>query len=467
MAKSSSKRRKDKTEISPKDEKRQRIVTMQALQELSSDEDDDGALPPESEWSKEALALKAAIEAGTFDAAVTKKDDDEGAPFEEVDLDDDDEDEEDEDEREDDVDSESLEDDKQNVAENDSETDNKEKESEDDDSEIDGDENDEDDEDTEEVTPGGDNTGEVDPGVGVGKDDSDEDDEEEGDSDNEDEDESPNRSSEHQITQGKALHIVAASLAAEKKDWPWAETFDIIPPTPLPFSDKNGEGGTNLGVHDDLQREVAFYDLALEAVLEAKRRCHSAGIPFTRPDDFFAEMVKTDGMSYLLYMDIDIHAYLQISHCRLLFSFIFFIKLVDHMARVKDRLIFESKKIEAVAQRKSNKEQKLRAKETQAHKLAEKAKKKRDHFQEVASYAESAKNQDTAIKSKKRAYADQKYGHGGKRGRFKQNDAQSMNDMSGFNKKQGTFTKKPKTVTKNGAGANRKGKRARDASRSR
>ena len=50
-----------------------------------------------------------------------------------------------------------------------------------------------------------------------------------------------------------------------------------------------------LGIHDDLQREVAFYDVALEAVLEAKVLCHKAGIPFTRPDDFFAEMVKTDG----------------------------------------------------------------------------------------------------------------------------------------------------------------------------
>ena len=136
------------------------------------------------------------------------------------------------------------------------------------------------------------------------------------------------------------------------------------------------------------------------------------------------------------------------------------------MARVKDRLIFESKKIEAVAQRKSNKEQKLRAKEMQAHKLAEKAKKKRDHFQEVATWAESARNQETSIKSKKRAFADQKYGHGGKRGRFKQNDSQSMNDMSSFNKRQGTFVKKPTTI-KNGSGANRKGKRARDASRSR
>ena len=44
------------------------------------------------------------------------------------------------------------------------------------------------------------------------------------------------------------------------------------------------------------------------------------------------------------------------------------------MAKVKDRLIFENKKMEAVAQRKSNREQKLRAKESRTNKLVEKAK---------------------------------------------------------------------------------------------
>jgi hypothetical protein len=42
------------------------------------------------------------------------------------------------------------------------------------------------------------------------------------------------------------------------------------------------------------------------------------------------------------------------------------------MAMVKDRLIFENKKIDAVAQRKSNKEQKLRSKESVQNKVAEK-----------------------------------------------------------------------------------------------
>ncbi|OEU16528.1 eukaryotic rRNA processing, partial [Fragilariopsis cylindrus CCMP1102] len=110
-----------------------------------------------------------------------------------------------------------------------------------------------------------------------------------------------------------------------------------------------------LDIHDDLKREVAFYNTALEAVNLARPKCQEFGIPFSRPEDFFVEMVKTD----------------------------------DHMANVKDRLIFENKKIEAVASRKSSKEQKLRAKESNSNRLAEKAKRKKDHFQEVEEWANS------------------------------------------------------------------------------
>lgn len=148
------------------------------------------------------------------------------------------------------------------------------------------------------------------------------------------------------------------------------------------------------------------------------------------------------------------------------------------MAKVKDRLIFETKKMDAVAQRKSNKEQKLRSKEKRANKLAEKAKRKKDHLKQVDEWAKTAASnrgggladnddyEDFVNKgpNKKRLAADRKWGHGGKRGRFKQNDRKSLDDMSGFNPR-GNFSGGSKT--KKGSGANRKGKRARDAARSR
>lgn len=245
----------------------------------------------------------------------------------------------------------------------------------------------------------------------------------------------------------KALSVVAAEMIAAHAKLPWAERFDIIPETPLPFGENGDPDSNPLDVHDDLKREVAFYKMALEGVHEARKQCKKANVPFSRPDDFFAEMVKTD----------------------------------DHMAKVKDRLIFENKKMEAVAQRKANREQKLRAKESHANKLAEKARRKKEHFQQVEEWANSvARNRGGALQdnvdemylnrgpNKKRQASDRKFGFGGKRGRFKQNDRASMNDMSGFNPR-GNFPGGMKRTAKNkgGSGANRQGKRARDASRSR
>jgi len=141
--------------------------------------------------------------------------------------------------------------------------------------------------------------------------------------------------------------------------------------------------------------------------------------------------------------------------------------------------------MEAVAQRKSNREQKFRAKESHANKLAEKSKRKREHFQEVEEWANSAaKTRGGALRddademflnrnkgpNKKRETADRKFGFGGKKGRFKQNDRASMNDVSAFNPRgnfPGMGTKKTAKSSKGGSGAARTGKRSRDAKRAR
>jgi len=243
------------------------------------------------------------------------------------------------------------------------------------------------------------------------------------------------------ITNPKALDSVTNELEAAKRGLAWAETFDAIPQTPLPFGPDDTDGNP-LDVHDDLKREVAFYNLALEAVHIARKTCEKENISFTRPVDFFAEMVKTD----------------------------------DHMAKVKDRLIFETKKMDAFEQRKSNREQKLRAKEKHAHRLDEKAKSKKTHMKAVEDWAKDAKsnrlgggrvreNDDEYLNKfsgpgQKRMNADKKYGFGGKTGRFKQNDAKAKNDMSGFNPR-GNFSGGQKKSA--AGGSKRKGKRARDA----
>ena len=93
----------------------------------------------------------------------------------------------------------------------------------------------------------------------------------------------------------KALSAVIAELESIHSNLPWAETFVIVPQTPLPFGEHRDPENNPLDIHDDLKREVAFYNNALEAVTLAREKCEEVGLPFSRPEDFFAEMVKTDG----------------------------------------------------------------------------------------------------------------------------------------------------------------------------
>lgn len=99
----------------------------------------------------------------------------------------------------------------------------------------------------------------------------------------------------------KALRSVTTELVMENLALPWPEKFEVVPSTPLPFGQMTDEG-LPIQVHDDLKREVAFYNLALEAVHTARIQCEKLQIPFSRPEDFFAEMVKTDGTFHFLLL---------------------------------------------------------------------------------------------------------------------------------------------------------------------
>lgn len=184
---------------------------------------------------------------------------------------------------------------------------------------------------------------------------------------------------------------------------------------------------------------------------------------------------------------LTLHASLLLSTTILTFE-----QNTDHMAKIKDRLIFETKKIEAVERRKSNKEQTVMAKERAAHRIAEKSKAKKAHMSAVEDWRKSAEQGRGRLAgkvndmdedmdqlhglggpNKKRMNADKRYGFGGRRGRFKQNDPKELNDMSGF-KPRGSFAGGQKTTNTygkgkkgggGGGGAKRPGKRARDARR--
>ena len=109
------------------------------------------------------------------------------------------------------------------------------------------------------------------------------------------------------------------------------------------------------------------------------------------------------------------------------------------------------------------------AKEAQANKAVEKARRKKDQFSSMG--ADTVEDEDRKARllrrgapqaGKKRLAADKKYGYGGKRGRFKQNDKKDLDSISGFNQR-GNFSGGSKGASQP---PKRKGKRARTAARS-
>ena len=69
-------------------------------------------------------------------------------------------------------------------------------------------------------------------------------------------------------------------------------------PSTLPFSATQSvtsrEPVQIKDVEDDLTRELAFYKQSLDAVKEGRERLRKEGVPFARPADYFAEMVKSE-----------------------------------------------------------------------------------------------------------------------------------------------------------------------------
>ena len=73
-------------------------------------------------------------------------------------------------------------------------------------------------------------------------------------------------------------------------------TFSL-PLASLPFHIHQSITSSSLDeidVNDDLNRELAFYKQALDAVQQGRKQLLEEGIPFSRPADYFAEMVKDD-----------------------------------------------------------------------------------------------------------------------------------------------------------------------------
>lgn len=102
-------------------------------------------------------------------------------------------------------------------------------------------------------------------------------------------------------------------------------------------------------VEDDLNRELAFYKQSLSAVKEARSRLKKEGAPFSRPADYFAEMVKSD----------------------------------EHMGKIKQKLIDEAAGKKASAEARKQRDLKKFGKQVQVAKMQERSKEKRETMEKI------------------------------------------------------------------------------------
>ncbi|ESR35003.1 hypothetical protein CICLE_v10006627mg, partial [Citrus x clementina] len=212
-------------------------------------------------------------------------------------------------------------------------------------------------------------------------------------------------------------------------------------------------------VNDDLKREASFYTQALEGTRQAFEKLQSMGLPFLRPADYYAEMVKSDA----------------------------------HMEKVKCRLLSELKEIEEAEERKKAREAKKLAKEIQVQKTKERVKQKKEEIESVKKWRkqrqqsgfagevdngeldlafEGGKSFDRSNKKrpgvspgdrsggkarksgggdggkgktkKNRDFRNSKFGFGGKKSMKKQNTADTTDDLRGFSKGDGVGNKRRK-----------------------
>ncbi|KAK3844035.1 MAG: putative rRNA-processing protein ebp2 [Linnemannia gamsii] len=217
------------------------------------------------------------------------------------------------------------------------------------------------------------------------------------------------------------------------KDIPWSETQSITSTEAVNVVDPD----------DDLNREVAFYNQALEAAIMGRDRIRKEGGVFERPGDYFAEMIKTD----------------------------------DHMAKIRQRLLDENASIEASDRAKAQRELKKFGKKVQTEKRLEREKSKADALDKITALKKKRQGNDNTTKADddfdvalasddeemksyksgdpnskkrssdsthesrgKRSKKDQKFGFGGKKRFGKSNDANSSADVSGFSVKRNKST---------------------------
>lgn len=217
-------------------------------------------------------------------------------------------------------------------------------------------------------------------------------------------------------------------LADFRKNLPWVERLDLTnPPAEDVFSKVEGKvpdaSNGDVNANDDFQREMFFYRQAQATVLEALPLLNKHGIATKRPDDYFAEMAKSD----------------------------------QHMQKIRKKLISKQMIMEKSEKAKKLREQRKFGKKVQIEVMQKRQKEKKAMMTAVKKYQkgmtdkldfldgdkksgkDSSQGSKKALNKKgpnsKRKYKDQKFGFGGKKSGKKWNTKESYNDVSSFRAK--------------------------------
>ncbi|KAI9506148.1 RRNA processing protein [Coemansia spiralis] len=224
-------------------------------------------------------------------------------------------------------------------------------------------------------------------------------------------------------------HKAALTTLVEEisqKNIEWIQRCDITSAEPLVVEK----------VEDDLDRELKFYQQALGAVIEGKKQILKAGVPFSRPEDYFAEMVKSD----------------------------------SHMAKIRQKLLDQQKSIQNAEEAKKQRELRKYGKKIQQEKIKEREDQKKAALDKIATIKKRLRSgdigegddfdidvdseEDSRAKSgpskkgkngkplpnKKRQMKNAKFGFGGKKRDLKKNTTESTDDMRGFSVKRNKST---------------------------
>ncbi|GAA5881730.1 hypothetical protein JCM16303_006428 [Sporobolomyces ruberrimus] len=144
-----------------------------------------------------------------------------------------------------------------------------------------------------------------------------------------------------------ALERVLASIQLKTN---FFDTLTLVNPTPLNVPDAS----------NDLERELEFYKQSLWAATHAENLFTKSNLPFHRPVDYFAEMVKTD----------------------------------DHMSKIRQSLLDEQAGMKASEEARKLRELKKFGKKVQVEKIREREKEKKAVGDRLESLKKKRKNGD-------------------------------------------------------------------------